>query len=1455
MLCSNAVQNFIAQKTATYLSKELNTKVKIGSVSFGFLLKIVFKDVYIEDKHKNILLQSDKIALSFGDIFFSEQKLIFRKVELDNSYFNLVKYKNEKGLNLQFIIDYFSSGEKKTDTSASKPWKLLFKALKIKNTRFRYCNQDVVTNNFGMDYGDIDISKINLDIRDISINGDTINADIHSLSAEDKGGFKLYFFSALARVSSHEITTKNLRIITPNSDLNLDLSFTYNEWNDINDFINKVNINSSIRHSKFNLMDVSYFAHELEGMDDKVFMTAEVKGKVNNLKVKKLKFLYGRNTYFDGDVTMSGLPDIQETFVNVSLKNLTSTKEEIESIKIPGYKISLGNIFNKLGIVSLRGFFTGFYNDFVAKATLRTSLGTIITDLSVKNNKAERLIGYKGKISTESFDIGSFIDNPSLLGIVTMDGNITGKGLTSETADFIINSNIKQLGFNKYNYSNISLNGSYRDKTFTGDMDINDPNIDLCFKGSVSIKDSLPDFDFSSTIKHADIFKLNFVKTDTFSDISTNLKIDFTGTNIDNIQGSVNIENSSYYEAGEKYDIKAINLVTTISKSGYRVFDLSSDFLDAKFMGHFVFNELESSINKFISVYMPGIEIDKSKLDSVNSKQKFDFDIEFNNSYPLFKHFVADINLSEDSRFWGSYNAEDNTLNFDILAKKIAIKNSKISNFNLHASTVNNHIILNAKSEGLNFSDSVGLFNISLNSSINNDSIDYQLKWDNKLTKKKYAGDISGLLKIGKNSDVLIGFKKSDMVFNDTIWNIDPSSIVIIDTTGAEFKNCLFSSLNQKIYIDGTISKVPQDKVKIRFEKFNISNFDVLTNAEGVDFDGHINGTFEGSDLFASPTFISDLTINNFGLNHDKLGDLIIKSNWVDEVKGININAEVQKFGSSGTGFPLIIKGFYYPVSKTNNFDLRASLSNFDMRTLSRYLDGIGSIKEGRANGYIGLTGLNSAPELIGKIHLNRMLVKIDYLNTSVSFTDTVYLAKNLIYFNNIKVLDQQLFNQAERMRTGKNDTLLASGKISHNYFKDFKYSIDLFPKDFLCMNTNPAVNNLFYGTAYASGYANISGDADKVYMDINARTMKGTQLIIPLNTSADLSESDFITFVNKFKPDTATRIKNRDLSGIQMDFAFDVTDDAEIQLVFDPRNGDKIKARGKGIIKMEINTKGDFNMYGEYTVTQGDYLFTFQNVINKKFNVISGGTIRWNGSPYDADLDIKAVYNLKASLSGLGLDTNRNSVPVECIINISGKLEKPNFNFEIVLPSLTEFEKSQYLTVINQNIDYEFLSLLIINSFVPPSEGKSNFGGTNSNMVGKTISEALSAQLSNWISQISKKVDIGFKYTPSDNISKEQVEVALSTQLFNDRVKIESNLGVGGGQISTQTQNSQNLIGDVNVEVKITDELKLKVFNKSNQYNVLNNYAPYTQGIGIFYRKEFNSLKELFKRKKNIVK
>ena len=49
--------------------------------------------------------------------------------------------------------------------------------------------------------------------------------------------------------------------------------------------------------------------------------------------------------------------------------------------------------------------------------------------------------------------------------------------------------------------------------------------------------------------------------------------------------------------------------------------------------------------------------------------------------------------------------------------------------------------------------------------------------------------------------------------------------------------------------------------------------------------------------------------------------------------------------------------------------------------------------------------------------------------------------------------------------------------------------------------------------------------------------------------------------------------------------------------------------------------------MYGDYTITEGSYLFTLQNIINKRFIIENGSTIQWTGEPLDARLNINAVY------------------------------------------------------------------------------------------------------------------------------------------------------------------------------------------------------------------------------------
>lgn len=133
----------------------------------------------------------------------------------------------------------------------------------------------------------------------------------------------------------------------------------------------------------------------------------------------------------------------------------------------------------------------------------------------------------------------------------------------------------------------------------------------------------------------------------------------------------------------------------------------------------------------------------------------------------------------------------------------------------------------------------------------------------------------------------------------------------------------------------------------------------------------------------------------------------------------------------------------------------------------------------------------------------------------------------------------------------------------------------------------------------------------------------------------------------------------------------------------------------------------------------------------------------------------------------------------------------------------------------------------------------------STANLGSVTTSELLSNQLSHWLSQISDEWDIGVNYRPGDEISKDQVEVALSTQLLNDRVSINGNVGYGG---QTEAQAS-DIVGDFNVDVKLnkSGKIRVKAFNESNDKLIYED-APYTQGVGIFYREEFNSFSELLR-------
>lgn len=1445
----NFVQNYLAHEFASSLSEKLNTEVTIGGVDINILFDVILEDVKINDQHKKPIIDAKYLVVDMNDIYTNKNGISLDKLILEDAKVRLVRYRNENNLNYQFIQDYFSSAD--TATSGGQGWKIKIGSLVLINNSFIYEDENTLPLEKGVDFSKLNISSLNVQFNDLFMSGDTITAGIRGLSMADGSGFVLRNMSANALVSSSCVELKNLKIHTLRSNLSLNLKFIYKDYSDFSNFIDKVQIDALIKPSKLYLNDLAYFAPDLFGMTDVVGISGEIKGKISNLKGKKFRFLYGTGTTFLGDFNVSGLPDIEGTYIHFNVQNFRTNQDDIASFTLPGppdmQHMALPAELVRLGNVGFRGAFTGFYNDFVAYGNFYTEMGNVSTDITLRKNRTSGMLEYDGKVQATNLNIGKILDIQDELGMVSMNANVVGSGLDAENATVSMDGTINAIDFRNYHYTNIQLEGDLARKKFNGFMKIDDENVKLNFNGVVDYSGDLPVFNVKSKIEDLKLTQLHFLELegDSLSSLSTDLELNIKGNSIDNIQGLIKAENTSYTYKGEKYLLNNFSFINTAENSGKKTMKIKSDYFDADFSGSFMFDDLYLSSLKFIKVYLPSYSSwIKENIDTI-PEQNFAYNIKLKNTIPLCKLLMPELSISPNTVMKGSYNTVQSLLDVSITSSLATYGDYKFKDFFVSGKTKDSKINMNIGCQKVSLSDTLGLDNVTLNSVSENDSIQYHLTWENNGYQIKNSGDISGFFSLSLRPMMELKFRDARLVINDSTWTIDPSNRLLFNGGNIIVQNLVFSTKYQQMKIRGSISENPADTLRLVFNNFNVSNFDMLYASMGVDFDGFLNDSVRISNIYKSVNILADINIEKFCVNKDLLGTLSLETNWNDAVKAALLKADIIYTGNTGQKVtPISVTGSYYPERDTGNFDMNVALSNFKLRLLERYMKSFSSNFKGTATGNLKLRGTPETPDLSGLLSLSLKGLKIDYLNENYNSDVPVDLVvtKNSFSFSHMKLLD------------ATNDSLICDGKIMHQYFKDFNIDLTLKPYNLECLNTDASMNSLFYGKAKATGVVKITGDLENINMDIDAKTEKGTKFFIPITSEEEISDNDYIHFVSRhYDTLKATSDNSSDLSGITLNFSLDVTPDADVQIIFDSKIGDIIKAKGSGNLRMEITTLGDFNIYGDYVIDEGDYLFTLENVINKKFTIQKGSTLKWNGSPYDAQADITAIYPVKTTLYDLvassgdttGAAQYKKPIPVNCMLGMTDKIFNPTLTFDIDLPKSDENTKTLVKTLINneQEMNKQIFSLLILNRFMPYGNLQTSALSTG---LGTTSTELLSNQLSNWLSQISNKVDVGFNYRPGTEISPEQVELALSTQLFQDKLSIDGTAGYSGG-----TQKSSNIVGDVNLEYKLTDRLRLKGFNKSNTVDLLNTNAPYTQGLGIFYRREFDTLKEWIQKKK----
>jgi len=1446
------VQTYIIRRMTGYYSEKIKSTITVGRVEYTFFNRILIHDMLIKDHNNDTMVYTKEISAGITGLNFRNKVIRLGNVKLTEPSIALIT--DTSGLmNLKWYLGILRQSK---ESEKDSPLSFSVKQILLREGGLKLINRNSPESGKLLDFNNLRLEGINGNLEDLKLLNDSITFVIDDLGFSGTNGFLVRSMKSSVSLTGADMVFKDIFLYLNTSIINAErIVIDADSAGSFKRFADKVRFEIMLQKSVISSADLKFFLPVLSGFDEMIELSGKVTGTISELKGRNIRASYRNYSYLDCDFDVSGLPDFEETFIHIGVNTLRTNFKDFEEVKLRDLTtLKIPEVLYKLGNITFNGSFTGFTTDFVTYGKIGTEIGNIDTDISLRPEDKNRF-RIKGLVKSSRVDLGQLTGNTGLLGKLTMETNVNGLATSSEKISGNITGKIDSIEVNGYVYRNVALNGVFTEKTWDGSVKITDRNIKMDLLGMFDFRNELPEFNFTLNLAESNLHRLNFDKPDTTSQLAMLATANFRGNNIDNLFGEIRLINSVFIKYGNRLELYDFSL-KAFNENSKPAISLKTDFVDADLRGYYEFGEIRNVFKKALASLMPARfnPPESLKKESLN---KFTFTVNFKNTDKINRFFKTGFLLSERSTFTGTFY-QDSIIKIDGKAKTFNYRNNIFSDLAINTTYSDKVLKADLQSSSLNLLGQTNLKDFKAGLSTIPDNFIFSFGWDNNeklLNRGSFTAKGSFIKKEGEaESAVLkINIDSSHVYSRNNLWKIKPS-MISIDSNAAQIDRFIVSSMNNSYAIDGTISENSGDTLKLLFRGIELDPLSTMNEKDEtgketiIKFNpkGTINGSILISGALKNPLIESNVRIDDFSVLGGNYGDISAVSIWNSARKVADINITNNLNGKRN----LDVNGFYDPAAKNLNID--ATAINLPVDALNPLLDFFASEITGTVSGKINITRSPGNMVLRGGLMAENTSMKIDYLQTKYKINDTIRFDRSGIKFRNIRLADEN------------GNYALLIGSVSHKNFKDFSVDllINMDKNEFLVLNTQQNDNELFYGTAYATGVTTIRSGPNSLSFDISARTGKGTHFYIPLNSGLSVSEYSFVTFISS---DTARKyIVNTSLantaraseSSIELNFDLDVTPDAEVQLLIDPKAGDVIRGQGAGKLNISLNRNGELKIFGDYTIEEGDYLFTLQNILNKRFDVENGGKITFNGNVENAEIDLTAKYkNLKTSLYPILYpilqDEKYNSrIAVEPQLILSGKLFNPVVGFNIFLPNADEETRTYLRNAITteEELSKQFLYLLVMNSFYSDpsyhSSLSSTSGGTSAMAV--TTTEMLTNQLSNWLSQISNDFDVGFHYTPGNkDINSQELQVALSTQLLNDKVTINGNFDVRGENNPEGTP----LSGDFDIEYKITEKIRFKVFNRyNNPYT--GRGVPYTQGLGIFYKQDFNKLSDLLKKK-----
>lgn len=1436
-----AVQSKIVEKVMEKVNEQFGTEVKVGHVNINFFGDIDLYDVTAKDHREVQFIEIPYLSADMDliDLYRDSSRVNIDDLEISGADVKVITYKGESESNFVKFIDKFSS-----DDDSSSDF-LLNGNLSLKNSKLQIINENLDEKSRVW----LEASQLNVDLKNIEIEGGSYMAMIENLrfNAKKNGeNYRLKDFTTAFKMTPTGLFFDKLNFETQSSHLNGRINLKYRDIANFSHFGDSVSWDIQLNEgNKFAYKDLRYFVPTWRGKEV-IELSGMAKGNLNNLSLENFHAKDRATDLYVSKLNFSNLIDGDFGFYSKDIDVKTSYTD-LKKIVPEEYASSITSFIKKFGQIGYKGDMSLYQTYLYANGMASTALGNGKLDLKMYDYSGDSP-RYKGSVNTDRFDLGHLIDNKSL-GNVSGNLNFDGLGYDVNKLSIKSKGKINYIEFNKERFNNIDVDGKLEKKIFDGFFAINDAGKARAnYKGKLDFGSSNLDLDFDSNIEYLNLNYLGLSKVKN-TWVKGNIKGNTIFSDLNNLKGDFEINDLTFNSDTIQMKLPLSNFSIYKDELEQKNIDIKiPNYLSAKLIGKFNLDEIETLFRNGIGNYM--VEYDYKK---ASPGQYLNYILHIEDD--ILKYFIPEAKISENSLLAGTINDDNKIFDIDFKSPKVSYQNYTAEKLHFSASTSDNKSF-NVTSEKIDI-NGFGIDNFGFNGKVKRDTLVANAHF---YSGKDLFGeyDLNFYQTFNDKKKIKIGFLPSKLKIDDAVWNINQfsdseSNYAIIDLEKEDYNivELLLNSEEQYLKVNAEYNDKDNYSVKADINEVKIEKSIPKYYIGDLGLKGVVNGELDITKSGKELKPIANVLIDSIYIKDKYVGKFSTNAKYDIENNEFEITGSLDRHEVNS----LYITGVIDNKGEKPQVDLLANFDDFNVNLMDAFLSDILSQWKGGISGDVAIKGDLTNPNLEGNIITKDLGFKVVYLGTYYKMEGENEFSLNkqpgqsgAINLDGVKIVE----SSSNTIATA--DGLLIFSSIA-DWFMDLEFSSD----KIMVLNTTVADNDLFYGKVFAKGDFYLFGPA----VDLEVSTAKGAKVlagsVVNINTGGTktVGENKFIQFYSY--DETGKLLEDekhtQKVQGFSMDLRMDVDDKSTANLVLDAKSNDLIQAQGFAQdFRISMNKAGNLSINGDYDITKGTYRYRQGIIIDKDFQIEKGGLISFSGNPYNARLDLKAVYTRNVNNIGnyLGINYTQPTI-MDLIIGISGDLKNTQIDLDIDAPEAGTQVRNLLKTKMKDDPDEKVKqvgSVLVLGRL----DTSENLIAANTATDAATASafELLGKQVGNAFSSIVPGLEINPTYLQSSDSKNQSDRIQTQFNLaINKRLSVNGAVGTPLGSQYNEKITTQ-LEVDYDISKKADGELRLRAFSRPStigleNYNVNSNYTQ-SYGAGVVYRKSFDNFGDLFR-------